>query len=156
MTLLGFRHWTARGGHLYSPAWAGAEPWPAGVYEATCGLLWLPARRAAAAAGPSPGQMHSAPSLGCGCGIYALYDPDRSEHRTHGACRCVAGVIEAWGRVAVAEHGFCASHARIVALVTTDLAIAHNYPGAAVFRTEAAMLLEFPPSSSDMIALALH
>jgi hypothetical protein len=94
--------------------------WPSeGPLRATCEKPWsLTAwiRKTLCKGGED---VHSTPSLCCGCGIYALMHLDGSERRelfVEGGIH-VCGVVLLWGRVIQHTHGFRAEYARPIKLL---------------------------------------
>ena len=105
--VIGFRDWRIVDGKLASRhlpmLWteptAHAECYPTGGYEFASEL------------DPNP---HSAPGVGCSCGIYAWYQP-------HGEfsiidVRGVSGIVTLWGTLQAYAEGVRAEYARVEAL----------------------------------------
>lgn len=102
----------------------------------------------------------------CSCGFYAYF----GDSNDYGSRTTLTGVVEAFGKVTIGTRGFRAEKARIVALVIptkrrdnrpdrikgTDLKphrldrVRRNYPGIAVFDTQAAMAREYPTSDESI------
>ena len=118
--LVGFRHWGARRGGLYSGIFVAGRfvPNPA---------LSMVAPRAVPSPWPTDGDRpakcfavrgHEAPHRDCRCGYAAYYalpeDPELP------ARQAVWGIVVAWGRIVECERGFRAQYARPVALLDCE------------------------------------
>jgi hypothetical protein len=115
--LVGFRHWGARRGALYSGIFVAGRfmpnpalrmvaprvrpvPWPANEdHPAKCFALGG----------------HAAPQRDCNCGFAAYYELPAEPAMP--APEAVWGAIAAWGRIVECEHGFRAQYARPIALL---------------------------------------
>jgi hypothetical protein len=92
---------------------------------------------------------HSAPHLGCNCGIYAWYTPDDTA-RLKGR---IFGAVEASGLVLMGDRGFRAERVRVVAVVTrkSKLAVACQQAGITVYAHRRELVGAYPPE--DVSAL---
>ncbi len=115
--LVGFRHWGARRGRLYSGIFVAGRfvPNPA---------LAMVAPRAVPSPWPTQGSRvakcfavrgHEAPYRDCRCGFAAYYA--LPEKPALPAPEAVWGAIVAWGRIIECERGFRAQYARPLALL---------------------------------------
>ena len=112
---LGYRRWVVRpssvvGGSVGEPVLGSAivdHLWLEPEVAARC---W-PGRRSRF--DPLTPNTHTAPSLDCRCGIYALRDPAGVDWPLDAAL-CVEGAVELFGTVLEGERGFRAQRARIV------------------------------------------
>jgi hypothetical protein len=146
-TLRGYRTW--RGVTRWTQVPDGALPLTAVTQR---GVVWSPVLTARCSplrlrpppdAPPDDSERHSAPSVGCTCGIYAWYEPEDA-----GILNArVFGAIQASGVVLMGERGFRAERAEIVAVVTRNrrLGAACEDAGIAVYRTRRSLLRDFPP-----------
>lgn len=92
--VIGFRTWQPSNGTLM-----GRAPWVPGENKARCngGL-----------------GSHKAPNLQCGCGLYAYHEGVKLGYGVYGP---VEGAIKAWGKMCVADRGFRAEFAEVIALL---------------------------------------
>lgn len=125
---------------------------PAGLPLASIrrpGLRWTQPMRAGCDVEPEHDVAGAAPVHGCSCGLYAWYSP-RHVATLPGT---VFGVVEASGRVLLADRGFRAERARVRAVATRDTAVtaACRQAGIATFRSRRALLRSYPPD--DVTAL---
>lgn len=106
--LVGWRIWRIQHHHplvLMGPQMR--APWPVDGITAVC------AGRPEECQCPDPPGNHP---VGPGCGIYAATHPEHLHQATTPFRHCVAGRIQAWGRIITHEHGFRAQHAKIDAI----------------------------------------
>ncbi len=106
------------------------------------GLRWTQPMRAGCDV-DSGHDVAGAPVHGCTCGLYAWYLP-RNAVVLPGT---VFGVVEASGRVLLADRGFRAERGRVRAVVSRDdkLGAACRREGIEVFRTRRQLLRAYPP-----------
>ncbi len=112
------------------------------------GLRWTQPMRAGCDVDPDH-EAAGAPVHGCTCGLYAWYLP-RNAVVLPGT---VFGVIEASGRVLMADRGFRAERARVRAVASRDAAVvaACRRAGIETFRTRRQLLRAYP--ADDVSAL---
>jgi hypothetical protein len=117
-SVTGYRWWT-----LPAPDWQ-ADPgaaeahWPYGRLHGVQGD-WKPGVNIAhcSSRGAYAFQAsHPAPAKGCGCGFWAYWQPEQRDMSGYPGVVPVFGVIRAWGRVRLAERGFRAAKAQILAV----------------------------------------
>ena len=97
---------------------------------------------------------HSAPQLGCGCGIYGWYSPSD----TGMVSARVFGVVEASGLILMGERGFRAETVRIVAVVTRNrrVATACARAGISVYRRRRDLVRDYPPEDLSALLADTH
>lgn len=134
----GYRQFLLSANGLYPLVHCGAGPWDGRLERARC----------------AAGAEHSAPAVGCGCGLYAWYLPG-SGIVSLGAARAV---VAARGRCILGDRGFRAAHARVEA-VTLPAAVRWNplaasrarrmlaaqYPATRVYDSARRMLKDYSP-----------
>jgi hypothetical protein len=110
--LVGYRAWTIKGGALQpvSNTYLPIDSWVTGTAEAVC------LRTGCYSPEDWKHGPDETPHPPCNCGLWAhaTLDHDRMEPS---APDLVKGLVVAWGRVVVHEHGFRARHARVVAFL---------------------------------------
>lgn len=131
--VIGFRQWKVNE-DLRMTSSAQRHEWTAGVNEAECKKVPMPAGSFHWGTGASPEQQRCehAPGNGCECGLYALhtpefwYGPDAAQQGMSmfmfggGEVMYVAGLVSAWGRMEVHHNGFRAQYAQPVAIALPD------------------------------------
>ncbi len=120
LPLVGFRHWGARRGALYSGIFVAGRfvPNPAlGMVAPRVRPVPWPVREDRVAKCFAL-RGHEAPYRDCNCGFAAYYElPEEPELP---APEAIWGAIAAWGRVVECERGFRAQFARPIALLQCD------------------------------------
>lgn len=79
------------------------------------GIEWPPDKEFVARCLGTRPQPHSVPRQGCGCGVWAYYDPEEMGNQGF-----IFGAIEVTGRVLLGEKGVRAEKAKILALAPGD------------------------------------
>lgn len=144
--LRGFRQFRLLGDGLHPVARTDAGPWDGGLEQARC----------------LAGHDHAPPAADCRCGLYAWYRPGSPEGWYGG----VHAVVAARGRTVLADRGFRAASARVVAValpathrLRPDLdehdraVLAAHYPQARVYRSARRMWADHP--ADDVTALGI-
>jgi hypothetical protein len=152
-TLRGYRTWQPLSRWAKVPE--GALPLasvtrPEVVWTPTQGAHCIPSDACAFRCPPSTLPTgHDSPSVGCRCGIYAWYKPED----TGILDARVFGVVQAFGRILMGDHGFRAERARIAAIVTRNrrIAAACTHAGIAVYTRRRELLRDYP--RDDLTAL---
>jgi hypothetical protein len=77
----------------------------------------------------NPSMKHqTVPDVRCTCGIYALKEPDhRAVNLPHGELQRVLGIVEIWGKIIRAEHGYRAQTGQLRAVVKAPSLVALVY-----------------------------
>lgn len=138
--LRGYRRFTVKHGRLHPPVHGTGGPWGDGVEQARC----LRARP------------HAAPAPECSCGLYAwLHPADAGSGSGYGD---VTAVVGASGRVLLAEHGFRAEAARVLAVAVPRhhpgrRALAAAYPGVELYASRSRMLRRYPPDDLSSLGV---
>jgi hypothetical protein len=140
----GLRNWRVNGGGYLTGVIYKQAVWLSGENTARCYR-----RRPAKWEGEQPdeGWEVNHPMEACEHGWHAYFDGSRDYHEKGD----ITGIIRGWGTTEIGEKGFRTTTAKIVAIkfsgtVPDDVRalVLANYPDAAVFKTVASMLTEFP------------
>jgi hypothetical protein len=124
---VGYRRWVVRPGSV-----VGGDPWEPVLGSAVIDYVWVeadvearcwPGRRSRF--DPLAPTTHTAPSLDCRCGIYALKDPASLDWPLDGGL-CVEGAVELSGTVLEGERGYRGQRARVVGPIEMVAACEHG------------------------------
>ncbi|HLN77492.1 MAG TPA: hypothetical protein VK204_10645 [Nocardioidaceae bacterium] len=144
--LRGFRQFELRADGLYPLVHSGVGPWDGRLERARC----------------AAGSEHPSPASDCRCGLYAWYLPGSATV----ALGPASAVVAARGRCILADRGFRAAQARIVAVTLPAVVrwnpvaasrarrmLTEQYPRTRVYASARRMLRDHPPQ--DVRALGI-
>ena len=141
--LRGYRRFTVTQARLHPPVHGADGPWSDGLQRARC----------------LRGRTHAAPAADCGCGLHGwLHPADAGAGSGYGD---VTAVLSASGRILLAEHGFRAEAARVVAVAVPRhhpgrRGLAAAYPGVELYASRRRMLRRYPPEDLSGLGVAVR
>lgn len=140
-TLRGYRLWISRPSGYLSPLTSG-EKLTKSLAHAECRLssFYLP---------NSKRRPHESPRPGCGCGLYAFYQPPVTSEGLF-----ISGAVDAFGKIVLHKKGFRAEKIQIKSLFHLDSEVlkqtSFKYPDVEMFEDYSDMVKAYPPSPSPI------